>query len=286
MPDRGHRPGGHGVRIGQRRDHDPFQRRSYGRGSRRRSPVLRSVADPRRCLRVRRLQRIRTEFIDNLSHELRTPLTTISLLAETAAREAESATPRLRDRIAKIEVETGHLTQMVNEPARPVAHRERHAQLLLDDVDMIRLARSTADRLGCARPGCGAVNSPWNAALPDAAGKGRGPWALAMVARTCKLSRRKSASEAVISGGMKSRRNRSGLRCRFRGGRHAGIDMTACYWVRPHPRKKGRFGRRVQTLDDFEIASSALRNCFPSSMQRRGQRPRSEMPSISARASA
>ena len=32
---------------------------------------------------LRRLQQIRTEFIDNLSHELRTPLTTVSLLAET-----------------------------------------------------------------------------------------------------------------------------------------------------------------------------------------------------------
>ena len=68
---------------------------------------------------LRRLQQIRTEFIDNLSHELRTPLTTVSLLAETLTREAEAAgdavPPRMRDRIDKIEVETGHLVQMVNE---------------------------------------------------------------------------------------------------------------------------------------------------------------------------
>ena len=31
---------------------------------------------------LRRLQQIRTEFIDNLSHELRTPLTTVGLLAD------------------------------------------------------------------------------------------------------------------------------------------------------------------------------------------------------------
>ena len=96
---------------------------------------------------LRRLQRIRAEFIDNLSHELRTPLTTISLLAETAAREAEAATPRLRDRIAKIEVETGHLTQMVNELLDLSRIESGTAQLLLDDVDMIRLVRSTAERL-------------------------------------------------------------------------------------------------------------------------------------------
>ena len=69
---------------------------------------------------LRRLQRIRTEFIDNLSHELRTPLTTVSLLAETLAREADAAgdaipPPKMRERIDKIEVETGHLVQMVNE---------------------------------------------------------------------------------------------------------------------------------------------------------------------------
>jgi two-component system phosphate regulon sensor histidine kinase PhoR len=68
---------------------------------------------------LRRLQQIRAEFIDNLSHELRTPLTTVSLLAETLTREAESAgdaiPARMRDRIGKIEVETGHLVQMVTE---------------------------------------------------------------------------------------------------------------------------------------------------------------------------
>jgi two-component system phosphate regulon sensor histidine kinase PhoR len=96
---------------------------------------------------LRRLQRIRAEFIDNLSHELRTPLTTISLLAETAARDAESASPRLRDRISKIEVETGHLIQMVNELLDLSRIESGTAQLLLDDVDMVRVVRSTAERL-------------------------------------------------------------------------------------------------------------------------------------------
>jgi two-component system phosphate regulon sensor histidine kinase PhoR len=96
---------------------------------------------------LRRLQRIRAEFIDNLSHELRTPLTTISLLAETAARDAETASPRLRDRISKIEVETGHLNQMINELLDLTRIESGTAQLLLDDVDLVRLARTTAERL-------------------------------------------------------------------------------------------------------------------------------------------
>jgi two-component system phosphate regulon sensor histidine kinase PhoR len=96
---------------------------------------------------LRRLQRIRAEFIDNLSHELRTPLSNISLLAETAAKDAEHATPRLRDRIAKIEVETGHLTQMVNELLDLSKIESGTAQLLMDDVDVVRLVRSSGERL-------------------------------------------------------------------------------------------------------------------------------------------
>ncbi len=96
---------------------------------------------------LRRLQRIRAEFIDNLSHELRTPLTTISLLAETAGHDAESASPRLRDRIAKIEVETGHLIQMVNELLDLSKIESGTAALLLDDVDMVGVAQATTERL-------------------------------------------------------------------------------------------------------------------------------------------
>ena len=97
---------------------------------------------------LRRLQRIRAEFIDNLSHELRTPVTTISLLAETAAREAEAGPPRLRDRIAKIEVETGHLAQMVNELLDLSRIEGGGAPaLLVDAVDLGRVAAAAAERL-------------------------------------------------------------------------------------------------------------------------------------------
>ena len=98
---------------------------------------------------LRRLQQIRAEFIDNLSHELRTPLTTVSLLAETLARDAESAAvpPRMRERIAKVEVETGHLVQMVNE-LLDLARIEGGAPLhLADDLDLGRLAASSVERL-------------------------------------------------------------------------------------------------------------------------------------------
>ncbi len=100
---------------------------------------------------LRRLQQIRTEFVDNLSHELRTPLSTVSLLAETLARDAEAAgdgvPPKMRDRIAKIEVETGHLVQMVNELLDLARIEGGGPLVLLDGVDLGRVAVESADRL-------------------------------------------------------------------------------------------------------------------------------------------
>jgi len=100
---------------------------------------------------LRRLQQIRTQFVDNLSHELRTPLSTVSLLAETLARDAEAAgdgvPPRMRDRIGKIEVETGHLVQMVNELLDLARIEGGGPLVLLDDVDLGRVASDAAERL-------------------------------------------------------------------------------------------------------------------------------------------
>ncbi len=100
---------------------------------------------------LRRLQQIRTEFIDNLSHELRTPLTTVSLLAETLTREAIAAgdaiPAKMRDRIDKIEVETGHIVQMVNELLDLSRIESGRSLGVLDRVDMPTLAVASVERL-------------------------------------------------------------------------------------------------------------------------------------------
>jgi two-component system, OmpR family, phosphate regulon sensor histidine kinase PhoR len=100
---------------------------------------------------LRRLRQIRAEFIDNLSHELRTPLTTVSLLAETLTREADAAgdaiPPRMRDRILKIEVETGHLVQMVSE-LLDLSRIESGGGLgEVDMLDLARVASESTERL-------------------------------------------------------------------------------------------------------------------------------------------
>jgi two-component system, OmpR family, phosphate regulon sensor histidine kinase PhoR len=100
---------------------------------------------------LRRLQRIRTEFIDNLSHELRTPLTTVSLLAETLARDAVNAgdamPARMRERIASIEVETGHLVQMVNELLDLSRIESGRALGAMDPLDLGEVAKDATQRL-------------------------------------------------------------------------------------------------------------------------------------------
>ncbi len=106
---------------------------------------------------LRRLQRIRAEFIDNLAHELRTPLTTIRLLSERVLDELDGLDlpPRLRERVATIDVEVGHLAQMVNElldlsrieQAATPLDREVVEVLPLVSASLARM-RAFADRQG------------------------------------------------------------------------------------------------------------------------------------------
>jgi two-component system phosphate regulon sensor histidine kinase PhoR len=98
---------------------------------------------------LRRLQRIRTEFIDNLSHELRTPLTSIRLLTERLADEMASldVPARVRDRVTSIDVETGHLVQMVNELLDLSRIEQGATTLHLDDVPPQELLEATMARV-------------------------------------------------------------------------------------------------------------------------------------------
>jgi two-component system phosphate regulon sensor histidine kinase PhoR len=117
----------------------------------RRSPILGIWLVLEDVAELRRLQRIRAEFIDNLSHELRTPITTVGLLAETLARDAEAAgdgvPARMRERIRKLEVETDAIGQMVTELLDLARIESGGRQLHLDDVDLGRVAIESVERL-------------------------------------------------------------------------------------------------------------------------------------------
>jgi two-component system phosphate regulon sensor histidine kinase PhoR len=120
----------------------------------RRSPILGVWLVLEDVAELRRLQRIRAEFIDNLSHELRTPITTVGLLVESLTRDAEAAADagspvpaKMRERIGKLEVETGNIAQMVAELLDLARIESGGSQLHLDDVDLGRIATDSADRL-------------------------------------------------------------------------------------------------------------------------------------------
>jgi two-component system, OmpR family, phosphate regulon sensor histidine kinase PhoR len=64
---------------------------------------------------LKRLERVRRDFIANISHELRTPLASIKLLAETLAEGAVDDPGTRRDFATQVEREADHLAQLVNE---------------------------------------------------------------------------------------------------------------------------------------------------------------------------
>ena len=184
------------VRLAARRR----GRSSFAPGARRSAAlwlVLEDVSE------LRRLQQIRAEFIDNLSHELRTPLTTVSLLAETLTREAEAAgdaiPAKMRDRIGKIEVETGHLVQMVNELLDLSRIETGVGPILLDDVDLGRIATAVDRATAPVRRSAGRrpSRSTWPAGCPDrSAATRRGS---ARCSSTCSTTPSSSARTAATS---------------------------------------------------------------------------------------
>lgn len=99
---------------------------------------------------LQRLRRIRREFIDNVSHELRTPLANVRLLTEMLINDlAEADVPdRVRERVATIDVESGHLVQMVNELLDLSRIEGTSAQVRRDVVKLAPLVEATVTRLG------------------------------------------------------------------------------------------------------------------------------------------
>ena len=73
------------------------------------------------------------------------------MLAETLSRDAEAAgdavPARMRERIAKLEVETGNISQMITELLDLARIESGGSALLLDDVDLGRVVRESVERL-------------------------------------------------------------------------------------------------------------------------------------------
>jgi two-component system phosphate regulon sensor histidine kinase PhoR len=98
---------------------------------------------------LHRLRRMRSELIDNISHELRTPLANIRLLTEMLMDdlEREEVSTRVRERVATIDVETGHLVQMVNELLDLSRIEQAATRIRRDEVILPPLVTASLQRL-------------------------------------------------------------------------------------------------------------------------------------------
>jgi two-component system phosphate regulon sensor histidine kinase PhoR len=98
---------------------------------------------------LERLRLIRSQFIDNLSHELRTPLANVRLLTEMLMDdlEREEVSIRVRDRVQTIDVETGHLVQMVNELLDLARMEQAATPIRQDEIALAPIVASTLGRL-------------------------------------------------------------------------------------------------------------------------------------------
>lgn len=96
-----------------------------------------------------RLRRMRSELIDNISHELRTPLANVRLLTEMLSDDLAEAdvSDRIRERVTTIDVETGHLVQMINELLDLSRLENTATQIRHDEVELAPLVGTALRRL-------------------------------------------------------------------------------------------------------------------------------------------
>jgi two-component system phosphate regulon sensor histidine kinase PhoR len=97
--------------------------------------------------RLRRLERVRRDFVSNVSHELRTPVTAVRLMAETLENGGLDDPVAASDFVRRIALEATHMTQMVEEllelstiesGLRPLVLERVPVEALLRAVDRLR----------------------------------------------------------------------------------------------------------------------------------------------------
>jgi two-component system phosphate regulon sensor histidine kinase PhoR len=106
--------------------------------------------------RIRRLERIRRDFVSNVSHELRTPVTAVRLMAETLENGGLDDPRAAADFVRRIGLEAAHMAQMVEEllelstiesGLRPIARERVPVEGLVGSLDRLR---PLAERKGVA----------------------------------------------------------------------------------------------------------------------------------------
>jgi len=96
---------------------------------------------------LRRLEKVRRDFVANISHELRTPLSTLKLLSETLTSGGIDDADLRANYSARIEVEVDRLAQMIMELGELSLIESGQVRLDLAPVSISMLVSQAVDRL-------------------------------------------------------------------------------------------------------------------------------------------
>jgi two-component system, OmpR family, phosphate regulon sensor histidine kinase PhoR len=96
---------------------------------------------------LRRMERVRRDFVANIGHELRTPLTSIKLLAETLTSGAVDDPATTRDFATQIEREADHLAQLVDELLDLSTIESGQTRLALEALDPDEIVAGCVERI-------------------------------------------------------------------------------------------------------------------------------------------
>ncbi|HLI09015.1 MAG TPA: ATP-binding protein [Ktedonobacteraceae bacterium] len=96
---------------------------------------------------LRRLERVRRDFIANISHELRTPLASVRLLAETLEEAIDTDPERAQEFVEKIENEVQHLSSLVSELLELSRIESGQIPMAIEPVGAEQLVREVMARM-------------------------------------------------------------------------------------------------------------------------------------------
>jgi two-component system phosphate regulon sensor histidine kinase PhoR len=97
---------------------------------------------------LRRIERVRRDFVANTGHELRTPITSIKLLAETISSGTIDDLATLRDFATQVEREADQLAQLVDELLDLTMIESGETKLALEALDPDQVIGDCAERIG------------------------------------------------------------------------------------------------------------------------------------------
>ena len=96
---------------------------------------------------LRRLEKVRRDFVSNISHELRTPIASVKALAESLQEGALDDPSVAKDFLARIDAETDKLTQMVQELGELASIESGEAPLRKEPVSIAEVIEQAVQRL-------------------------------------------------------------------------------------------------------------------------------------------